>query len=111
VAPDVRAIVAPDRPSTIAAIDSVQGSDTKVLIVSMDDQAQTPELVEEGKIDAAISLLPYLVGKKAMEAASVAMNSDDNSANSSNHIVYIEPILLTKETLDKDNNPMIKYIR
>jgi len=108
MAPDVRAIVAPDRTSTIAAIDSLQDNDNDVLIVSMDNQAQTPELVEAGKIHAAISQLPYLLGKKAMEAASIAMNSDNNGGDT---IVYIEPVLLTKETLDADTNPMLKFIR
>ena len=105
----VRAIVSTDNAATLTTINSLPDSDAPdLLVVSLDYQADNSALLFEGKIHAAISQLPYLVGKRAMERASLAM---DTSGNDINDVVYIQPLLLTKETLEEDNNPMLKFIR
>ena len=105
----VRAIVSTDNAATLATINSLPDSDAlDLLVVSLDDQADNSALLFEGKIHAAISQLPYLVGKRAMERASLAM---DTSGNDINDVVYIQPLLLTKDTLEENNNPMLKFIR
>lgn len=105
---NVRAIVSTDNTTALAAIDSLPDSDHNLLVVSLDDQADNPALLVEGKIHAAVSQLPYLVGKKAMERASLAM---DTSGSNINDFVYIQPLLITKETLEADNDPLLKFIR
>ena len=105
----VRAIVTTDNAAALATINSLPDADAPdLLVVSLDDQADNAALLLEGKIHAAISQLPYLVGKKAMERASLAM---DTSGNDINDVVYIQPLLLTKETLEENNNPMLEFIR
>ena len=106
---EIKAIVSTDNTAALAAINSLpEPIAAEILVVSLDDQADNPTLLLEGKIQAAISPLPYLVGFKAMERASLAMNT---SGNDINDVVYIQPILLTRETLEADNNPLLKFIK
>lgn len=102
----IRAIVLSDNTATLDAISSLPDSDR--LIVSLDDRSDNSDLLIEGKIHAAVSRLPYLIGIRAMERASLAVNT---SGNDINDVIYIPPILMTRETVEADSDPMLKFIR
>lgn len=108
VAPDIRAIISVDNSSILNAV-SDQLSDSDVLILSIDNKADNPSLLANGKIHASVTPLPYLLGKRAMEHASQTINND--SIEEREEAFYIKPVLLTKQILDEGNDPMLEYVK
>lgn len=106
VAPDIRAIISTDNDSILETVD--KQNDGNVLILSLDDQSDNTTLLETGMIQAAITPLPYLLGKTAMQQASTAITAKNSEGSDA---IFIKPVLLTPKVLNDRSNPIFQYIK
>ena len=62
--------------------------------------------IKEGRLNASVAQLPYLVGKQAVENVKKAMAGETVPAD-----VAVPTLVLTKEVLEAGKEPMLEYVK
>ena len=62
--------------------------------------------IKEGRLNASVAQLPYLVGKQAVEDVKKAIAGETVQAD-----VAVPTLVLTKEVLDAGTEPMLEYVK
>ncbi len=93
---------------TMGAIEAVRisGKKDQVKLLSVDGIADGRRAVVEGRMEANVAQLPYLMGKRAVELAVSA------AAGTPPHHSELTPTpLLTASMLEKNDDPILQYLR
>jgi D-allose transport system substrate-binding protein len=62
--------------------------------------------INEGRLNASVAQLPYLVGKLAVENAKKALAGESVEAD-----IAVPTLVLTKEVLDAKTEPNLQYVK
>ncbi len=84
----------------------VANHQNKVILVSVDGIKDGRTAILNGRMDAAVAQLPYLMGKRAVELALEAA-----AGRVHGHTEYIPTPVLTKDVLEHSQDPNLKYLR
>ena len=84
----------------------VSGRKGQVEILSVDGLSEGRNAIERGKIKAIVAQLPYLMGRRALDLA-----IETSTGKLQHYSEFIPTPLLTKEVLEKRNDPSLQYIR
>ena len=62
--------------------------------------------IKEGRLNASVAQLPYLVGKQAVENVKKALAGEKVPES-----IAVPTLVLTKDVLDAGKEPMLKYVK
>jgi len=75
-------------------------------LIGADSSPAAIEFIKTGKMHASITSLPYLIGKQAVEQAVKLLDGD-----TTDKIVMVPNIVLTKELLEQGTDPMLEFLQ
>jgi ABC-type sugar transport system substrate-binding protein len=103
--PDLVAIFAANDGMALGAVETVYaaGKGDQVIVIGVDGNSDAVKSIKEGRLNASVAQLPYLVGKQAVENVKAGMATGD--------WIYVPTMVLTKEILDAGTDPMLEYVK
>lgn len=106
--PDLVAIFAANDGMALGAVESVYaaGKGDQVTIIGVDGNVDAVKSIKEGRLNASVAQLPYLVGKQAVENAKKALAGETVPEN-----IAVPTMVLTKDVLDAGTEPMLQYVK
>ena len=106
--PDLVAIFAANDGMALGAVESVYaaGKGEQVTIIGVDGNSDAVKSIKEGRLNASVAQLPYLVGKQAVENVKKALAGETVRAD-----VAVPTLVLTKEVLEAGKEPMLEYVK
>ena len=108
--PSLSIIYAVNDQMALGAVEAVKihGKSKQIKIIGVDGIADARKAIIEDKMTATVAQLPYLIGIRSLELAQKALES--KSENTTLNEVTATP-LLTKEVLELNTDPNLKYVR
>ncbi len=106
--PGLVGIFAANDGMALGAVESVYaaGKGDQVTIIGVDGNVDAVKSINEGRLNASVAQLPYLVGKLAVENAKRALAGEEVPAD-----IAVPTLVLTKEVLDAKTEPMLEYVK
>jgi ABC-type sugar transport system substrate-binding protein len=106
--PDLVAIFAANDGMALGAVESVYaaGKGEQVTIIGVDGNSDAVKSIKEGRLNASVAQLPYLVGKQAVENVKKAIAGEAVPGD-----VAVPTMVLTKEILDANTEPMLQFVK
>ena len=106
--PDLVAIFAANDGMALGAVESVYaaGKGEQVTIIGVDGNSDAVKSIKDGRLNASVAQLPYLVGKQAVENVKKALAGETVPAD-----VAVPTLVLTKEVLEAGKEPMLEYVK
>ena len=106
--PDLVAIFACNDGMALGAVESVYaaGKGEQVTIIGVDGNSDAVKSIKDGRLNALVAQLPYLVGKQAVENVKKALGGETVPAD-----VAVPTLVLTKEVLEAGKEPMLEYVK
>jgi D-allose transport system substrate-binding protein len=106
--PDLVAIFACNDGMALGAVESVYaaGKGEQVTIIGVDGNSDAVKSIKDGRLNASVAQLPYLVGKQAVENVKKALAGETVPAD-----VAVPTLVLTKEVLEAGKEPMLEYVK
>ncbi len=106
--PDLVAIFAANDGMALGAVESVYaaGKGDQVTIIGVDGNSDAVKSIKEGRLNASVAQLPYLVGKQAVENMKKALGGESVEMN-----IHVPTLVLTKEVLEGGSEPMLQYVK
>lgn len=106
--PDLVAVFAANDGMALGAVESAfaAGKGEDIIIIGVDGNSDAVEAIKEGRLNASVAQLPYLVGKLAVERVTEVLDGatvDD--------VQYVPTLVLTAETFEEGTEPMLEYVR
>jgi ABC-type sugar transport system substrate-binding protein len=106
--PDLNLIYAANDPMALGAYEAAKAAGRKdVVIIGTDGMAAAVTSIRRGEITASIAQLPFLMSEVAVTKASGWLERGERFAG--NHKVPI--LVLDKESLSRNDQPLYKYLR
>jgi len=105
--PDLVAIFAANDGMALGAVEAARaaGKD-KIVIVGVDGNSDAVKSIKDGRLNASVAQLPYLVGKQAVENVKKALAGSEVQGD-----IAVPTLVLTKEVLDAGKEPMLQYVK
>lgn len=106
--PDLVAIFAANDGMALGAVEAAaaQGKGDQVTIIGVDGNSDAVKSIREGRLDASVAQLPYLVGKQAVENAKRAAEGADVDTN-----ITVPTLVLTQQVLEDGSEPMLEFVK
>ncbi len=106
--PDLVAVFAANDVMALGAVEVVEaaGKGDQVVVVGVDGNVDAVKSIKQGRLDASVAQLPYLVGKRAVE-----LGLDLLAGKKVDKWVPVPTLVLTKEVLEKGEDPLLQYVR
>jgi len=106
--PDLAAIYAANDTMALGAVEAVfgAGKGDQVIVVGTDGNADAVSSIEQGRLDATVAQLPYLVGFRAVELAKEVVEGGEVD-----DLVLVDTIVLDQEVLEAGEDPLLQYVR
>lgn len=106
--PDLVAIFAANDGMALGAVEAVYaaGKGEQVTIIGVDGNSDAVKSIKEGRLNASVAQLPYLVGKQAVEDVKKAIAGETVQAD-----IAVPTLVLTKEVLETGSEPMLQYVK
>ncbi|MCT8997535.1 sugar ABC transporter substrate-binding protein [Chelativorans intermedius] len=106
--PDLVAIFAANDGMALGAVEAVfaAGKGDQVTIIGVDGNSDAVKSIKDGRLDASVAQLPYLVGKEAVLNVKKALAGEEVPAD-----IAVPTLVLTKEVLDAGTEPMLEYVK
>lgn len=106
--PDLVAIFCANDGMALGAVETVfaAGKDKQVTVIGVDGNSDAVKSIKEGRLSASVAQLPYLVGKQAVEMAKKA-----KAGEKMDEFVYVPTLVLTKDVIDANTEPMLAYVK
>ncbi|TIU28952.1 MAG: sugar ABC transporter substrate-binding protein, partial [Mesorhizobium sp.] len=92
----------------LGAVESVYaaGKGQQVTMIGVDGNVDAVKSIKEGRLNASVAQLPYLVGKQAVENVKKALAGEKVEES-----VAVPTLVLTKDVLDAGKEPMLQYVK
>lgn len=105
--PDLKLIYAANDMMGLGAAEAVRaaGKEKQVSIVAVDGTKDARQAIMAGRMQATVAQLPYLMGKRAVELAVEA-----EKTGAAGVIEVIPTPVLTKTVIQKNKNPLLRYV-
>lgn len=106
--PDLVGIFAANDGMALGAVETVfaAGKQDQVTVIGVDGNSDAVKSIKEGRLDASVAQLPYLVGKQAVE-----MVTKVKAGEAVEKFVYVPTMVLTKDILDAGTDPMLEFVK
>ena len=106
--PDLVAIFCANDGMALGAVESVYaaGKGPQVTIIGVDGNSDAVKSIKDGRLNASVAQLPYLVGKQAVENVKKALAGDKVEDS-----IAVPTLVLTKDVLDAGKEPMLEYVK
>lgn len=106
--PDLVAIFAANDGMALGAVEAVYaaGKGEQVTIIGVDGNSDAVKSIKEGRLNASVAQLPYLVGKQAVENVKKALAGEAVPGD-----IAVPTLVLTKDVLDAGKEPMLQYVK
>jgi len=106
--PDLVAIFAANDGMALGAVEAAYaaGVGDDIVIVGVDGNSDAVESIQEGRLNASVAQLPYLVGAQAVEFASAVLAGEETP-----EFIQVPTLVLTQEILEEGSEPMLQYVR
>jgi ABC-type sugar transport system substrate-binding protein len=106
--PDLVAIFAANDGMALGAVESVfaAGKGDQVTVIGVDGNSDAVKSIREGRLDASVAQLPYLVGKEAVVNVKKALEGGDVPG-----FIQVPTLVLTKEVLEAGTEPMLAFVK
>ena len=82
------------------------GKGSKITIIGVDGNVDAVKSIKAGRLNASVAQLPYLVGKQAVEKAKLVL-----AGKKVDEYTYVTTLVLTKQLLDENKDPNLKYVK
>ena len=106
--PDLKAIFAANDGMALGAVESAYsaGKGKDIVIVGVDGNSDAVKSIKAGRLNASVAQLPYLVGKRAVIGATVALHGLKLEK-----FQFVDTLVLTKEVIEKNTHRLMKYVK
>lgn len=106
--PDLVAIFAANDGMALGAVEAVYaaGKGEQVTIIGVDGNSDAVKSIRDGRLNASVAQLPYLVGKQAVEEVKKAVAGETVEAD-----IAVPTLVLTRELLEAGAEPMLEYVK
>jgi ABC-type sugar transport system substrate-binding protein len=106
--PDLVAIFAANDGMALGAVETViaAGLQDQVTVIGVDGNADAVQSIQDGRLDASVAQLPYLVGRQAVETVGRVIAGEQVEK-----FIYVPTLVLTKEVLEAGTEPMLAYVK
>ena len=106
--PDLVAIFCANDGMALGAVESVYaaGKGPQVTIIGVDGNSDAVKSIKEGRLNASVAQLPYLVGKQAVENVKKALAGEKVEDS-----IAVPTLVLTKDVIDAGKEPMLQYVK
>ena len=106
--PDLVGIFAANDGMALGAVESVfaAGKGGDVIIVGVDGNSDAVKSIREGRLDASVAQLPYLVGKQAVENVKVAVEGGEVDRE-----IHVPTLVLTREVMEAGSEPLLEFVK
>ncbi len=106
--PDLKAIFCANDTMALGAVEAVYaaGKGGQIVIIGVDGNVDAVKAIKAGRLDASVAQLPYLVGKQAVEKAKEVL-----AGKAQDEYTYVPTLVLTKQLLDENKDPMLQYVK
>ena len=106
--PDLVGIFAANDGMALGAVETVfaAGKQDQVTVIGVDGNSDAVKSIKEGRLDASVAQLPYLVGKQAVE-----MVGKVKAGEAVDEYVMVPTMVLTKAVLDAGTEPMLEFVK
>jgi D-allose transport system substrate-binding protein len=106
--PDLVAIFAANDGMALGAVETVFAANKgeQVTVIGVDGNSDAVKSIKEGRLTASVAQLPYLVGKQALE--NVKKVAEGGKVDG---VLYVPTLVLTKEVLEADTEPMLEFVK
>ena len=106
--PDLVAIFAANDGMALGAVEAAfaAGRGDDIVVIGVDGNVDAVKSIREGRLDASVAQLPYLVGKQAVERIAAVMAGGEVEP-----FQFVDTMVLTKDVLDAGEHPLLQYVR
>ena len=106
--PDLAAIYAANDTMALGAVESVfaAGRGGGIVVVGTDGNSDAVRSIRDGRLDASVAQLPYLVGYSAVE-----MMIDMLGGTEVPERVIVDTLVLDQQILEDGSEPLLEYVR
>ena len=106
--PDLVGIFCANDTMALGAVESIYGAGKggKIVIIGVDGNSDAVKAIKAGRLTASVAQLPYLVGKQAVEKAKALLDGQK-----ADEYTYVQTLVLTKEVIDANQDPALKFVK
>ncbi len=106
--PDLDVVFAANDVMALGAVEAVRaaGKTDQVMIIGVDGVPDARKAIKAGRMTASITQLPYLIGKRSVEKAVATVQGKPGERTERAPL-----LILTKEVLEANTDPLLKYVR
>lgn len=106
--PDLKAIFAANDGMALGAVEAVHaaGKGDQVTVIGVDGNSDAVKSIRDGRLNASVAQLPYLVGKQAVVDVAKALKGEAVAPT-----VFVPTLVLTREVLDAGTEPLLAYVK
>ena len=106
--PDLVAIFAANDGMALGAVETVfaAGLQDQVTVIGVDGNSDAVQSIQEGRLDASVAQLPFLVGQQAVETVGKVI-----AGETVEEFIYVPTLVLTKEVLEAGTEPMLEFVK
>lgn len=107
--PDLKAIFCANDGMALGAVEAAYaaGKGDDIVIVGVDGNRDAVKSIRQGRLNASVAQLPYLVGKRALENTAKLLGGGTPDAS----FIYVDTMVLTRDILERDEHPLLQYVR
>lgn len=106
--PDLKAVFAANDTMALGAVEALLAAGkTDVVVVGVDGSSGAIESIRSGRLTATVGQFPYLVGKRSVEL----LVEHFREGKGLDRYEATGQTVITKEVLENNSDPMIKYLR
>ena len=105
--PDLVAIFCANDDMALGAVEAARsaGKD-KIVVIGVDGNTNAVKSIKAGRLNASVAQLPYLVGMQAVENVKKVLAGDKTP-----EMTYVPTLVLTKEVIEANKEPMLQYVK
>ena len=78
----------------------------EVTVIGTDGNSAARDSILDGRLDASVGQLPYLMGKMAIETANKIINGEEVPGTQD-----VPTLFMTKEVLEEGEHELLQYVR
>ncbi|MCB9944466.1 MAG: substrate-binding domain-containing protein [Geminicoccaceae bacterium] len=106
--PDLKAIFAANDGMALGAVEAAYaaGKGDDIVIIGVDGNVDAVESIKEGRLNASVAQLPYLIGKEAVENVTKLLQGGSVETT-----IYVPTLVLTRQVLEDNTDPLLDYVK
>ena len=105
--PDLAAIFCANDDMALGAVEASRSAGkAKVVVIGVDGTQSALKSIKAGRLNASVAQLPYLMGMQAIENSKKTLAGEKVP-----EFNYVPTVILTKEVLEANKEPMLQYLK